>query len=84
MVGDPNQAVFQFRKSDSKFLLEFEALDFHLTINFRSVPQIVDLGEDIVDMWLTKPHTRRRRATSSRAPVENAVTVITGRSVQPA
>lgn len=44
MVGDPSQNIFQFRRSSDRYLSEFEARTFQLTINFRSCPQIVNFA----------------------------------------
>ena len=35
LIGDPNQNIYQFRKSTDKYLREFISKEFLLTINFR-------------------------------------------------
>lgn len=42
LIGDPNQNIYQFRKSSDRFLMEFQAKTFHLTRNYRSKGHIVD------------------------------------------
>jgi len=42
LIGDPNQNIFQFRKSSDKYLIRFKAKTFYLTKNFRSYEHIVD------------------------------------------
>lgn len=44
LVGDPNQNVYQFRKSSDKYLVNFDATTFYLTKNFRSSPNIVEFS----------------------------------------
>jgi hypothetical protein len=44
MVGDPNQNIFQFRKSSDKYLKEFVAEEFKLTNNFRSHESVVNFS----------------------------------------
>lgn len=41
MIGDPNQNIYQFRKSSDKYLTEFNGHIFTLTKNFRSHKSIV-------------------------------------------
>jgi len=45
MIGDPNQNIFQFRKSSDKYLKDFEAETFVLTKNFRSYDNIIDFSK---------------------------------------
>lgn len=47
LVGDPNQNIYQFRKSSDKYLLEFPKKDFSLTINFRSSKELVEFSNSI-------------------------------------
>lgn len=63
MVGDKNQAIFQFRGSNSKFMKEFEndfkAKTFFLTYNFRSHQSIVEFSKHLrpfneYDVFCTK------------------------------
>lgn len=44
LIGDPNQNIFQFRGSDCKFLMEFDAVEFKLTKNFRSHENIISFS----------------------------------------
>jgi len=46
-IGDPNQNIFQFRDSDSKFFMSFQAKEFLLTTNFRSHKEIIDFSNDL-------------------------------------
>jgi hypothetical protein len=41
-IGDPNQNIYQFRQSSDKFLVNYPAMTFQLTKNFRSQGHIVD------------------------------------------
>jgi len=45
LIGDPNQNIYQFRKSSDKYLREFEAKTFYLTKNFRSASSIVEFSK---------------------------------------
>lgn len=45
LVGDPNQNIYQFRNSSDKYLNEFEAKTFYLTINFRSFDSIIEFSK---------------------------------------
>ena len=45
LIGDPNQNIYQFRKSTDKYLREFSAEEFLLTVNFRSHKNIVDFSK---------------------------------------
>lgn len=47
MIGDPNQTIFQFRQSSDKYLREFDAVVFKLTMNFRSHKSIVDFSKHL-------------------------------------
>lgn len=44
-VGDPNQNIYQFRRSNSCYLMDFRPETFSLTLNFRSSQQIIDFSE---------------------------------------
>ena len=45
MIGDPNQNIYQFRNSSDKYLREFGAIIFKLTINFRSYLPIINFSK---------------------------------------
>ena len=45
LIGDPNQNIYQFRGSSDKYLREYVAKEFVLTMNFRSHKQIVDFSK---------------------------------------
>jgi hypothetical protein len=45
LIGDPNQNIYQFRKSSDKYLREFNAKTFYLTKNFRSHESIVNFSK---------------------------------------
>lgn len=47
LIGDPNQNIYQFRKSTDKYLREFEAKSFYLTKNFRSKKSIVEFSKHL-------------------------------------
>ena len=42
LVGDPNQNIYQFRKSSDKYLMNYDAQRFYLTYNFRSSQSIIN------------------------------------------
>ena len=42
LIGDPNQNIYQFRKSSDKYLMNFKAHRFYLTHNFRSSQSIIN------------------------------------------
>jgi hypothetical protein len=44
MIGDPNQNIYQFRESSDKYIINFDALCFNLTNNFRSHLSIVEFS----------------------------------------
>ena len=45
LIGDPNQNIYQFRKSSDKYLKEFDAKTFYLSKNFRSHESIVNFSK---------------------------------------
>lgn len=45
LIGDPNQNIYQFRKSSDKYLTDFPAKTFYLTKNFRSYGNIVHFSK---------------------------------------
>jgi DNA polymerase III epsilon subunit-like protein len=47
LVGDPNQNIYQFRRSNSSYLMGFSGKIFHLTLNFRSTSQIIAFSEGL-------------------------------------
>jgi hypothetical protein len=47
LIGDPNQNIFQFRNSSDKYLLQFPAKTFHLTVNYRSYDFNVDFSKHL-------------------------------------
>jgi len=54
VIGDSNQCIYEWRGSDDKFIDSFEqdypnAKVFHLTTNFRSTQEILDLAEDSIN-----------------------------------
>ena len=47
LVGDPNQNIFQFRRSSSLYLMNFSAKIYHLSLNFRSTQAIINFSENL-------------------------------------
>jgi hypothetical protein len=47
LVGDPNQNIYQFRCSSSKYLLNHVGLEFNFSTNFRSTRQIIEFCDCI-------------------------------------
>ena len=46
-IGDPNQNIFQFRDSESKYFRDFAGFEFVLTTNFRSSSEIIDFSKSL-------------------------------------
>lgn len=53
LVGDPNQNIFQFRRSSSAYLMGFTGIAFELTLNFRSSQSIINFSEQIKPVQTT-------------------------------
>lgn len=47
LIGDPNQNIFQFRRSSSSYLMNFPGKQFDLTFNFRSTQEIINFSEKL-------------------------------------
>ena len=47
LIGDPNQNIYQFRDSESKYFIEFQAIEFKLTTNFRSHAEIINFSNKL-------------------------------------
>jgi len=54
LIGDPCQNIFQFRRSSSKYLTNFPAKFFELTLNFRSTQEIINFSESIKPIQTSK------------------------------
>ena len=49
IVGDPDQAIYEWRGAQPKYLVEFEAdKDIILAENYRSTPNILDVANSII------------------------------------
>lgn len=70
LIGDPNQNIYQFRRSSSTYLLNFQAVIFELTKNFRSTTQIIDFSESI------KP-IKTSKSTSATSKSGHSVVILT-------
>lgn len=70
LIGDPNQNIFQFRRSSGKYLINFNAKFYELTLNFRSTQQIIDFSEGFKPI----PTARSVSATNKMGP---NVTILT-------
>lgn len=57
LIGDPNQTIYQFRRSNSKYLLNAVAAEYELSINYRSSTCIIDFAQSIKPISNTK-HSR--------------------------
>ena len=47
LIGDPNQNIFQFRRSSSSYLMNFVSGTFNLSLNFRSTQEIINFCENL-------------------------------------
>jgi len=70
LIGDPNQNIYQFRRSSSSYLINFPGKSYELTKNFRSSQEIIDFSEDLKPI----PTTRSISATGKTGP---KVTILT-------
>ncbi len=53
LIGDPNQNIYQFRKSSAKYLMEYKAKEFCLTVNYRSSGNIINFSKNL------RPHKEK-------------------------
>ena len=70
LIGDPNQNIFQFRRSSSSYLINFPGNFFELTLNFRSSQEIINFAESIKPIQTSMS----KSATNKHGPL---VTIIT-------
>jgi DNA polymerase III epsilon subunit-like protein len=61
LVGDPNQNIFQFRRSSDQYLLNFPGERFFLTINYRSTQQIINFFQDLRPLDMGKIKSGRAK-----------------------
>ena len=51
-VGDPDQSIYAFRGSEltviNRFIKEYQAKIFKLTLNYRSTPQIINIANTLI------------------------------------
>lgn len=47
IIGDPNQNIYQFRRSSSSYLLNYSCDQYNLTLNFRSSNHIISFSESL-------------------------------------
>lgn len=70
LIGDPNQNIYQFRRSSSTYLINFPGKTYELTLNFRSSQQIIDFAEYLKPI----PTTHSQSANNKTGP---PVTILT-------
>ena len=70
LIGDPNQNIYQFRRSSSMYLINFPGRIFELTLNFRSTQEIINFSESIKPIQTSQSIS----ATGKRGPL---VTILT-------
>lgn len=73
LVGDPNQNIYQFRRSSSTYLMNFPYKQYNLTKNFRSTVQLINFSEDI------KP-IQTSRSVSATGEIGHKVIIISKQS----
>nr|AEX62543.1 putative ATP-dependent DNA helicase [Moumouvirus Monve] len=54
LCGDPNQNIYQFRRSCNSYLINFPGKKYELTLNFRSTNQIIDFSESLKPIQTSK------------------------------
>jgi len=62
VVGDPRQAIYQFRGADPVHMQRFQGASFDLTVNHRSVQSIVATANDVAPPGLPPMSARRTEA----------------------
>ncbi len=75
LCGDPNQNIYQFRRSSNSYLMEFPAKKFELTLNFRSTQEIIDFSECLKPIATT-------RSVSGTNKIGPKVTIMTKQAIQ--
>lgn len=66
VVGDDAQSIYSFRAADIQNILQFpesypQTKTFHLTRNYRSTPQILDIANDVIE-YNTKQFKKQLQA----------------------
>lgn len=69
LIGDPNQNIYQFRRSSSSFLINFDAQQYDLTKNFRSTQEIINFSECF-------KHIPTKKSSSASGKKGNRVIII--------
>lgn len=64
LIGDPNQNIYQFRRSSSTYLINFPGKTYELTLNFRSSQQIINFAEYLKPI----PTTQSKSANNKTGP----------------
>ncbi|QGR54128.1 helicase [Moumouvirus maliensis] len=54
LCGDPNQNIYQFRRSCNSYLINFPGKKYELTLNFRSTSQIINFSESLKPIQTSK------------------------------
>lgn len=62
LSGDPNQNIYQFRRSSSSYLINFPSKKYELTKNFRSTVEIVNFSECIKPIQTTRSISATNRS----------------------
>lgn len=73
LIGDPNQNIYQFRRSNGSYLLDFPGRTFNLTLNFRSTIEIINFSECL------KP-VNTYRSVSGTGNTGSKVSILTNKS----
>ncbi|MDE6792653.1 MAG: ATP-dependent helicase, partial [Muribaculaceae bacterium] len=82
VVGDPDQAIYEWRGANPKIFVDFKAkTDIILNQNYRSTPDILDVANSIIDhnhnrvkkdLFTLRPNERKRVHVHSKSDKEEA------------
>lgn len=76
VVGDDDQAIYGFRGSDPKWMMEIpkyfsEAKEYQLTVNYRSYDEIIHLSEQLIKRNRMRKRKKRKGLGKKGAIIES-------------